>query len=98
MKNAPKKRELLAETLKQQQQLRYDNDAVSEVYDIDKNVVRPEKRPAPVSPGVDTKDELSDIMKNSKKKRKLLKNNYDMITMAFAKVLGDHIDSGTRRT
>ena len=56
------------------------------------DVVRAGKRPAPVSPGVDSKGELCDIMKNAKKKRKYSKNNYDIITMAFAKALRAHID------
>ena len=64
----------------------YDNDGVCETYNMKQDVVRAGKRPAPVSPGVDSKGELCDIMKNAKK-RKFSRNNYDMITMAFAKVL-----------
>ena len=45
-----------------------------------------------VSPVSDSKDELCDIMKNAKKKRTFSKNDYDMITMAFAKALRAHID------
>ena len=60
------------------------------------DVVRAGKRPAPVSPGVDSKGELFDIIKNANKKRKFSKNNYDMITMAFAKVLRGHIDGIVR--
>ena len=55
------------------------------------DVVNAEKRPAPVSPVANSKDELCDMMKNAKK-RKFSKKNYHMITMAFAKALRVHID------
>ena len=55
------------------------------------DVAHAEKRPAPVSPVANSKDELCDMMKNAKK-RKFSKKNYDMITMAFAKALRAHID------
>ena len=70
----------------------YDNDGVCETYNRKQDVVRAGKRPAPVSPVADSKDELCDIMKNAKKKRTFSKNYYDMITMAFAKALRAHID------
>ena len=64
LKNAPKKRERLTETLKQQQQqqLCYDNDGVFETYNRNQDAVRAAKRPAPVSSVADSKDEHCDIV------------------------------------
>ena len=70
----------------------YDNDGVCETYNRKQDVVRAVKRPAPVSPVADSKDEHCDIMKNAKKRRRFSKSNYDMITMAFAKPFREHID------
>ena len=91
LKNAPKKREGLTETL-QQQQLCYDNDGVCETYNRKQDLVRAAKRPVPFSQVADSKDEHCDIMKNAKKRRRFSKSNYDTITMAFAKALRAHID------
>ena len=70
----------------------YDNDGACETYNRKQDVVRAGKRPAPVSsPVADNKDELCNIMKNAKKRRRFSKSNYDTITMAFAKALRAHI-------